>query len=227
METLSIIKTSASGGQLSGRLDDQSQLTVKKMPYKGMETTVEIIKRKIQTYRGFPWVRAKARKITRGIPENPRTGLPNMRNFDAIAQAIYEWIEDTIVYVRDPRDIERLQMPDATILLESGDCDDMVILAGALLQSLGVPTRIKLLGKKPGQFSHILLEYRADGQWKSFDPTLALYPGFEIPDVHIASTKIIPLRPPTPTGKAAGKPAAARASNGRSSRYSRSDYTFN
>jgi len=168
-----------------------------KIPYPGMDKVVQIAKQWIENYRSEQFVRDKALSITRGIIKNTRTGHADMRNFDAIAKSIHNFIVKEIMYVRDQNGVERLQTPDATLRLKSGDCDDMVILGGALLESVGVPTRIKLIGQKAGSFSHIYLEYESTNQWKSFDPTLALYPGYEFPKNLIAAEKTVAVNRPS------------------------------
>lgn len=160
--------------------------------YPGMDAVVNLIKEIIKVYRGSEDIRNTALRITNGIRNDSRTGNPDRRNYDAIAKAIYDWIVKEVHYVRDQHGIERIQTPDATLRLLTGDCDDMVIMAGALLESLGVPTRIKLLGKDR-QFTHIYLEYQSDGEWKSFDPTLALYPGYKFPVDSYKAQKTVPI----------------------------------
>ncbi|WP_409029434.1 transglutaminase-like domain-containing protein [Gracilimonas sediminicola] len=168
-----------------------------RIPYPGMDKVVQVAKQWIENYRSEQFVREKALSITSGMSaRNTRTGHSDMRNFDAIAKAIHDYIVREILYVRDQNGVERLQTPDATLKLKSGDCDDMVILGGALLESVGVPTRIKLIGEKPGAFSHIYLEYFSNDQWKSFDPTLALYPGFEFPKSKIKANKTVSVNRP-------------------------------
>ena len=199
MKTLSLINTEHGSSEPTLRQLSRmgrGSLNVQAMAYPGMKAVVSIIKKVIETYRAKQFVRDKAQQLTKNIARNKRTGHPDMRNFDAITETIYDYVVDKTIYTRDPNGIERLQMPDTTMLLGSGDCDDMVILSGALLESVGVPTRIKLLGEQPNKFTHILLEYKSNGRWKSFDPTLALYPGYEIPAGRIKVSKIVSLNRP-------------------------------
>ena len=173
------------------RLGDAS-LQGFRIAYPGQNQIIAIAKQWIEHYRGEQFVRDQALKVTRRIVKNPRTRHPDMRNYDAVAQAIHDFIVREILYVRDQNGIERLQTPDATLLLKSGDCDDMAILSGALLESVGVPTRLRLIGHKPGKFVHIFVDYKNQhGQWKTFDPTLALYPGFEYPKGSIGANKTV------------------------------------
>ena len=201
METLSLITTKHGSSEPTLRQLSRmgrGSLNVQAMAYPGMKAVVSIIKKVIETYRAKQFVRDKAQQLTKNIARNKRTGHPDMRNFDAITETIYDYVVDKTIYTRDPNGIERLQMPDTTMLLGSGDCDDMVILSGALLESVGVPTRIKLLGEQQNTFTHILLEYKSNGVWKSFDPTLALYIGYKIPPGRIKAQKIVPITRPRP-----------------------------
>jgi hypothetical protein len=108
------------------------------------------------------------------------------------ARAIYEWMGPNVTYAHDPEGIEQVQEPTATLMLGQGDCDDMVSLAIAMLTSVGVPARIKVIRQTGSDvYNHIYAEYegsrhegsryegsrhegttRGRGQWKAFDPTL-------------------------------------------------------
>lgn len=165
--------------------------------YPGLETVLDEMKRLVKEYKGSPKVRDKAVDITSGIPNDPRTGLPNRRAFDNIASAIYDWMKTNIQYVRDPDGIEWLQTPLVTLKKKYGDCDDQSILAAALLSSIGVPTHFKVVKadpRKPEAFSHVYLEYQLNtGQWKPFDPTLHTQAGDGLSDKQIFESKIVPL----------------------------------
>ena len=66
---------------------------------------------------------------------------------------------------------ECVKRPGLTLAL-GGDCDDKVILAGAGLASLGVPSRIVTTSYRPdGEFQHTYLEVFLEGRWWPFDAT--------------------------------------------------------
>jgi len=93
------------------------------------------------------------------------------------ARAIYEWMGPNVTYAHDPEGIEQVQEPTATLMLGQGDCDDMVSLAIAMLTSVGVPARIKVIRQTGSDvYNHIYAQYqgttRGKKQWKAFDPTL-------------------------------------------------------
>lgn len=173
-----------------------SPFSLSRMDYPGLETVLEEMKRLVLQYKGNPTVRDKAVEITSVIPVDARTNLPNRRAFNNIANAVYDWMKKHIQYVRDPDGIEWLQTPLITLKNKYGDCDDQSILAGALLSSIGVPTRFKVVKadpRKPNAFSHVYLEYQANGQWKPFDPTLHTKAGDGLSDNQIFESKIVPL----------------------------------
>lgn len=152
--------------------------------YPGLSGVVDKIRELILDGRGNFQVRQKALEITQRIPVDKRTGHPDRRNFGHVASAVYNWMKDSIAYVRDPHHIEWLQGAEVTLKVKSGDCDDMTILAGSLLMSLGIPSRVVVVGQKnnnPTQFSHIYLEFEHSGRWYPFDVTLAKSAGVGIP----------------------------------------------
>ena len=165
--------------------------------YPGLTTVLEEIKKLITQAKGDPAIRQKAVDITENIAKDARTNLPNRRDFDAIADAIYDYTNENIAYVRDPNDIEFIQSAQKTLKREFGDCDDHVILNAALLETLGIPTRLKVVAtnrKKPRSFSHIFLEYKNQkGQWKKFDTTLHSKAGLGVPDRSIFREKTVTL----------------------------------
>lgn len=203
MTTLSLITTRGNGEPTLRQLRRRQgrRLWQVNYPYPGMKKTVDIIANAIQLYRNKPFIRKLAMKLTAQLPNGPRTGLPNMRNRDGVADAIYNYIIQHTIYVNDAVGVETLKMPDATIMTGTGDCDDMAMLSAALLESVGIPCRIKLLGETADTFSHIFIEYRnQNGQWKSFDPTLALYPGYKFNPKRIKNAKVVEIGGSKPVG---------------------------
>ena len=59
--------------------------------------------------------------------------------------------------------------------LRAGDCDDMAILLGAMLEAIGHPVRLVLTGPDPLRqdlFTHIYLEVFHKGRWIPLDATM-------------------------------------------------------
>jgi len=104
------------------------------------------------------------------------------REYRRQAQLILSWVQANIRYINEWD--ERIQTPWRTLQWRFGDCDDMVVLSGALAQSIGLSTRIVLAGPAadgrlrrwvegsgwpPGgvDWSHVYLEIG----WPPFHPT--------------------------------------------------------
>ncbi|MFQ5631359.1 MAG: transglutaminase domain-containing protein, partial [bacterium] len=78
--------------------------------------------------------------------------------------------------------------------LRAGDCDDMTILLGSMLEATGHPVRLVLVGsnpKKKNLYSHIYLETQYKKRWIALDPTMRKPLGWAPKAVN---RKIIPLR---------------------------------
>ena len=85
-------------------------------------------------------------------------------------------------YVRDIRDVETVQIPIKTLEYRAGDCDDMVTLLAALLESIGYETRFVAMGTRPGHFQHVFLEAQLpSGEWMALDPTEPVRAGWRPP----------------------------------------------
>lgn len=76
------------------------------------------------------------RKMARDIADQQMARTPHEE-----ARAVQIWIHDRVRYRRDPRDAELIQDPVTTIK-NGGDCDDMAILAAALLRAIGHDARV-------------------------------------------------------------------------------------
>jgi hypothetical protein len=188
------VNTATDGG--TGSVRAASSPFIIRKDYPGLDTVLDEMKRLVKENKGNPEIRDKAVAITSGIKKDARTGLPNRRDFHAIATAVYDWMKKNIEYVRDPDGIEWLQTPQKTLEIGYGDCDDQSIVAGALLSSIGVPTRFKVVKsnpQKPSAYTHVYLEYKANGNWKPFDPTLHTKAGDGLSDAQILESKIVDL----------------------------------
>ena len=85
--------------------------------------------------------------------------LPN-KLYIAEVEQVWQWVKNNIRYTKDVAGVETLQTPERTLQLQAGDCDDQASLLGALLESIGHPTRFIALAFRPGHYSHVLLETR-------------------------------------------------------------------
>jgi transglutaminase-like putative cysteine protease len=93
------------------------------------------------------------------------------------ANTVAQWVMRKMVYLPDPDGGEFIQTP--LVLLNTiakkgvayGDCDDHVVLLGAMLTSIGIPARavaVKLHGAP--HYNHVVVEYLLNGQPVLIDP---------------------------------------------------------
>jgi len=73
-----------------------------------------------------------------------------------------------------------IYLPDADVVVHN--CDDKAALLAALLGSVGIITRFKVLGVTKDRFSHVYLQAQVAGQWMTLDPIMRQHPaGWEAP----------------------------------------------
>lgn len=149
---------------------DQPRISLQNIPkgYLGTRKTLQHVQALIrQGVKDF-YVRQKAIDILfqRRIPAKDYLGE---------IQALFEWVQRNIRYTKDPFRLEVLHSARRILELRAGDCDDMTILLGALLESIGHPTRLVIVGPtplRPDLFSHIYLEAYHKGRWIPLDATM-------------------------------------------------------
>lgn len=114
------------------------------------------------------YVRQKAIDILIAKRIKPKDYLGEIRS-------LFEWVQHHVRYTKDPYRVEVLHTPRRMLELRAGDCDDMTIVLAAMLESIGHPTRLVLVGPDPSRptlFSHVYLEAFHQGHWIPLDPTM-------------------------------------------------------
>ena len=66
------------------------------------------------------------------------------RDYEGQSAALLKWVQDNLYYVNEPD--ERLQDPLYTLKVGYGDCDDLSIMLGALLESIRMPWKLTISG---------------------------------------------------------------------------------
>lgn len=102
------------------------------------------------------------------------------------AKALFEFTRDHIRYTRDIKGVELYQRPLRSLQQGIGDCDDQTIFLGAILQSVGHPIMIKVIGLKGSPvFQHVYLLVGTPPddpkQWRPLDPSRPEAAGWELP----------------------------------------------
>lgn len=128
----------------------------------GIRATLAHMHTFVSEYKTNQTVRELALKLTRNLPQ---------KDFKAEIQALFNYVQNHIRYVRDVAGVETIQTPVKTLEYGQGDCDDKSVLLAALLESVGHLTRFHAMGFRAQHISHVLLEVKTDNEWLSLDTT--------------------------------------------------------
>lgn len=103
-----------------------------------------------------------------------------MRKMTALLNAVRE----ATVYTADPPDAELIKSAEAMLCLApglcvmGGDCDDMVVLLGSVLMSVGIPVLVVKQTFGSQDQEHVLIRAQDDqGNWVPLDPSTNLPAG--------------------------------------------------
>lgn len=148
--------------------------------------SVEVIKRLIDEGKKDIVIRTLAEKLTQYI---------NPKDYEREVAAIYNFVTRRLRYTKDIHRVETVHR--ARDLLrrhkKAADCDDFVILTGALLQAIGHPVRIVIIGNNyqdKEDYSHIYIQTLVNKKWVALDGSVpGAKVGWEAP--RYATKKII------------------------------------
>lgn len=136
--------------------------------WRGTQKTVEHVQALIRAGAKDFYVRQKAIDILLEKQVKPKDYLAEIK-------ALFEWVQQHIRYTKDTVQVEVLHSAKRMLELRAGDCDDMAILLGAMLEAIGHPVRLALSGPNPLRqdlFTHIYLEVFHKGHWIPLDATM-------------------------------------------------------
>lgn len=136
--------------------------------WRGTQKTIEHVQALIRAGAKDFYVRQKAIDILLEKQVKPKDYLAEIK-------ALFEWVQQHIRYTKDTFQVEVLHSAKRMLELRAGDCDDMTILLGAMLEAIGHPVRLVLSGSNPLRqdfFTHIYLEVFHKGRWIPLDATM-------------------------------------------------------
>ena len=93
------------------------------------------------------------------------------------ARTLTQWVMSRMVYLADPDGGEFITTP--IVLLDTirrngfayGDCDDHVVLLGAMMVSIGIPAQAVAVKLNGGEFyDHVVIQYPLNGRMVLVDP---------------------------------------------------------
>lgn len=149
----------------------QPRIFIGRIPkgYAGTRKTVELIADLVREGAKDFCVRQTAIEILMRHGVRPKDYLGEI-------DTLFEWVKRNVRYTRDIHRVELLHTARRMLELRAGDCDDMTILLGAMLMSIGHPVRLVLAGFRPQQphlYSHIYPEVRLKERWLPIDATVS------------------------------------------------------
>jgi len=143
--------------------------------YLGTQTTLKHIQALIRAGAKDFYVRQKAIDILLNKAVKPK-------DYRGEIKALFEWVQQNVRYTKDPFRVEVLHSAQRLLELRAGDCDDMTILLGSMLEAIGHPVQLVITGPdplRPKLFSHIYLEAFHQGRWIPLDATMPYPMGWE------------------------------------------------
>lgn len=113
-------------------------------------------------------------------------GMPP-REWKKEATALFEWTRKNVRYTLDPHNVELFQSARRSAEVGIGDCDDQAITLASLLQSVGIPVRLRVIGLRGSrQFQHVYilagLPPDAPREWFPLDASREFAAGWELPE---------------------------------------------
>ena len=140
----------------------------------GTQQTVEHVQALIRAGAKDFYVRQKSIDILLEKHVKPKDYLGEIK-------ALFEWVQQHIRYTKDTFQVEVLHSARRMLELRAGDCDDMTILLGAMLEAIGHPVRLVIIGPDPHRqdlFTHIYIEAFHKGRWIPLDATMPYQMGW-------------------------------------------------
>ncbi len=129
----------------------------------GISATLDKMVALTKSYKLHPMVRDLAEQIITALPP---------KNPWAEVDAVKDWVSRNIRYTGDIGDLEHIKTPDALLVDRFGDCDDMALLAGTLLKSIGYAVRyVAVASGDYADYSHVYLEVKIGARWVGIETT--------------------------------------------------------
>lgn len=177
----------------AGKLGKQTPLKFVEVKVRSIEERVSRVHEQMIQGTRDPKIYALAREVlSKKCGDN--WCVPQKDN-KAEAEALFYEVKQRVRYVWDPLDYDAFQTPAKTLHIRAGDCDDQASLLGALLRSIGLKVRsrvVRTIGN--ASWNHIYLIVQIPGgksgmQWMPLDLTVDQPPGWEVPQHFVQEMK--------------------------------------
>jgi transglutaminase-like putative cysteine protease len=143
-----------------------------------------------QIYKALVDPKQKIRQLALEIIEGCES-----KDYECYVAKIFHFVQANVKYVRDYEGLDTYQHPLRTLQFGGADCDDFAILNSALLMSIGIPVKLRVIKtKKTEDWSHIYtmagLPPTNPTYWVALDQTVkGAYLGWEAPKSLIKEKK--------------------------------------
>lgn len=131
----------------------------------------------------------KVRQIASSILTKKENGdwAVKERDWENEIKAVYDYVRKNVRYTRDIENVELFQKARRTLELKIGDCDDLAIIAGSILQNIGYPLLIRVISMNADKvFQHVYLMVGVPPgeikQYIPFDASREFGVGWELKD---------------------------------------------
>lgn len=128
----------------------------------GTRATLAVMAKAVRASKLLPVIRNLAVIIIAGLPH---------KSYADQAAAVQRWVRSNIQYVKDVRGVETFTPPAFLLRTRAGDCDDQAALVAAILESIGLPTRLVAGGPNESTFVHVWAEVEVGGRWCACETT--------------------------------------------------------
>lgn len=129
----------------------------------GVRATLKIMQRLVRQGRKDPGVVTLVERVVHPCPANDTR---------CEIAAIFQWVKTHIRYMRDIRDVEKINTAERTLRVGTGDCDDMAVLLASMLEAAGNKTKFLVVGFASGEYEHVVTQVRLGLGWMTLDPTV-------------------------------------------------------
>lgn len=136
----------------------------------GVYHTLRIMRSLTRANKANIRIREKALSLTEGLDQ---------KDWPGEIKRLHKYVRDNIRYIRDVRGVETLAIPEITMQIGQGDCDDKSLLLASLLESIGHPTRFVAVGFHPGKYSHVYVETKLGKKWVGLETTEPVEAGWQ------------------------------------------------
>lgn len=100
-------------------------------------------------------------------------------------RALFDEVRSRCRYTLDPTDYDAFQTPRKSLELSAGDCDDETSLLGAMLRTVGINVRSRIVqttGNTTWNHIYLMAQDPSNGEWLSLDLAAVGKPAFwEVP----------------------------------------------